>query len=253
MSKDERPGDEELRMSDSESTVLEAVQLFAEAEWVDLTHSLEEGIPSVPSHARYGHTLYQSYDRGDTACHYRISMGEHTGTHVDAPLHFISDGAAHYDIASVPIHRLVGRAVTIDVTDVGPGETVSREQIEEWEAEHVPIESGDRVLFQFGWDRYWSADDDANEFLKQWPGLSADAAAYLTESDVRLVGCDTAAIDAAGAEEFPAHYELLGNETYIIENLTNLEKLPPESLLFTFPLKIEEGSGSPIRAVALVD
>lgn len=238
---------------DGESSVSKAVELFAEAEWVDLTHSLEEGIPSVPTHARYGHTLYQSYERGDVACHYRISMGEHTGTHVDAPLHFIADGDAHYDVATIPIARLVGRAATIDVTDVGPAETVDRERIEEWESEHGPLEAGDRVLFRFGWDRYWSADEDANDFLTDWPGLAADAAAYLTDCDVELVGCDTAAIDAAGAEEFPAHYELLGNETYIVENLTNLGELPPVSILFTFPLKIAEGSGSPIRAVALVD
>lgn len=233
--------------------VRDLVATLTDAEWVDLTHTLAEGIPTVPTHARYGHTLYESYDRGDIACHYRLTLGEHTGTHIDAPLHFIAEGDAHYDVSSIPLDRLAGRAVTIDATDLAGGETVSRDRIEAWESEHGTIEADDRVLFRFGWDRFWGVDPDGVEYGEDWPGISGDAAAYLTEKDVALVGCDTFAIDASGAAEFPAHYELLGNETYIVENLTNLDELPPRSVLFTLPLKIEDGSGSPIRAVALVD
>lgn len=231
----------------------DALSTLADAEWVDLTHVLEEGVPAVPTHARYGHTLYESYDRGDVACHYRLTMGEHTGTHIDAPLHFIAEGAAHYDVASIPLDRLSGRAVTIDATDLDAGETVSLERIEAWEDDHGEIQAGDRVLFRFGWDRHWEAGPEGAAYGDGWPGLSGDAASYLTDSDVALVGCDTFAIDASGAEEYPAHYELLGEETYIVENLTNLSELPPVSVLFTFPLKIDGGSGSPIRAVALVE
>lgn len=236
----------------SDDSVLDAMETLADAEWVDLTHTLEEGVPSVPSHARYGHTLYESTGRGDVATHYRVTMGEHTGTHIDAPLHFIPEGDAHYDIADVPLNRLAGRAATIDVSDYGPGETVPVEVIEAWEDDHGEIVPDDRVLFRFGWDRYWDTGAEGQEFLEGWPGLSEKAAEYLTDSGVALVGCDTLAIDASGNEEFPAHYELLGTETYIVENLTNLEELPAFSLLFTFPLKIENGSGSPIRAVAVV-
>lgn len=236
-----------------DTSVLEAMSTLADAEWVDLTHTLEEGIPAYPTHARYGHTLYESYELGDVACHYRLGLGEHTGTHIDAPLHFIPEGDAHYDIASVPLDRLAGRAATIDVTDTRPRETVSVEQIEAWEEEHGRIEAGDRVLFRFGWERYWDTGEAGRRFLDDWPGLSGEAAAYLTDRGVDLVGCDTLAIDATGADEFPAHYELLGEETYIVENLANLAELPPFSVLFTFPLKIEDGSGSPIRAVAVVD
>ncbi|GGL42088.1 cyclase [Halarchaeum grantii] len=239
-------------MSD-DAALSSALGALADGELVDLTHALEEGVPTVPTHARYGHTRYESYEEGDVACHYRLTLGEHTGTHVDAPLHFIAEGDAHYDISSVPLDRLVGRAATIDVTDVGPNETVPADRIREWEAEHGELTEGDRVLFRFGWDRHWDTGADGTYYMEEWPGLSEEAAAYLTDADVAVVGCDTAAIDVSGTEEFPVHYELLGNEVYIVENLTNLEALPPFSLLATFPLKIEDGSGSPIRAVAIVE
>jgi len=236
-----------------DGSVVEAFASLADAEWVDLTHTLEEGIPSVPTHARYGHTLYQSYEYGDPACHYRVSMGEHTGTHMDAPLHFVAEGDAHYDIASVPLDRLVGRAVTIEATDLGPDDRITVDHVTAWEAEHGDIEADDRVLFRFGWDERWGTGESGQAFYEDWPGLSHEAAEYLTDRGVALVGTDAFAIDATRAEEFPAHHELLGSETYILENLANLAALPPVSLLFTFPLKIAEGSGSPIRAVALVD
>lgn len=226
--------------------------MLADAEWIDLTHALEEDIPAVPTHARYSHTLYESYEYGDPACHYRVSMGEHSGTHVDAPLHFISEGDAHYDVASLPLERLAGRAATIDAAGLTGGETVGRDHIEAWERDHDTLREGDRVLFRFGWDRYWDTGKAGRQYLDSWPGLSAEAAAYLTDIGVSLVGCDTAAIDASNDDEFPAHYELLGAETYIVENLTNLDELPPFSVLFTFPLKIESGSGSPVRAVAMI-
>lgn len=239
-------------MTDVDS-VLGAFETLADAEWIDLTHPLEEGVPAVPTHPRFGHTLYESYDYGDPARHHRVTMGEHTGTHVDAPLHFVAEGEAHYDVASVPPERLVGRAATIGATDLGPEERLTEERVREWEGRHGDVEAGDRVLIRFGWDRRWDTGASGREFLDDWPGLSAGAAEYLADRDVALVGCDTLSIDAARAEEHPAHHELLGNETYIVENLANLSSLPPFSLLFTFPLKIVDGSGSPIRAVALVE
>lgn len=226
---------------------------LADGEIIDLSQTLEDGIPVVPTHARYSHTRYESYEQGDIACHYRLTLGEHTGTHMDAPLHFIAEGDAHYDIASIGLDSLIGRAATIDVADIERDTTVPVERIKQWEAEHGDLREGDRILFRFGWDRHWATGSDGTQYMADWPGLSEGAAEYLTDTGVAIVGCDTAAIDVAHDESFPAHYELLGNETYIVENLTSLDALPPFSLLVTLPLKIEEGSGSPIRAVAIVD
>jgi kynurenine formamidase len=226
--------------------------LFDGYEWVDLSHTLQENIPAYPTHARFGRTLYESYEYGDDASHYGLAMSEHTGTHMDAPLHFISEGQAHYGTDEIPLDRLAGRAATIEATDLGSGDLLGVERIEAWEEEHGSIGAGDRVLIRYGWDRRWATGPEGRRFTEDWPGLSGKAAAYLVGKSVSLVGCDTLAIDATVSTENPAHYELLGNEVYIVENLNNLDRLPPFCLFLALPLKIRGGSGSPVRAVALV-
>jgi kynurenine formamidase len=225
---------------------------FGGYELIDLSHMLEDNIPAYPTHARFGRTLYESYEYCDAALHYGLTLGEHTGTHMDAPLHFIPEGPAHYGTDEIPLHRLAGRAATIGATDLEAGDLLGVGRIEAWEAEHGPIEAGDRVLIRFGWDRRWTTGPKGRRFLEDWPGLAGEAAEYLVNKGVSLVGCDTLAIDATVATENPAHYELLGNEVYIVENLNNLDLLPPFCRFLVLPLKIRGGSGSPVRAVALV-
>jgi kynurenine formamidase len=230
-------------------TLLSTLESF---EIVDLSHTLEEGIPAWPTHARFGQTLYESYELGDTACHYGLTMSEHTGTHMDAPLHFIPEGPAHYGVDEISLDRLVGRAATIEATGLELGGLLSADHIRSWEQKHGPIKPRDKVLFRYGWDDRWATGPDGRVFLEDWPGLGGDAAEYLVEKGISLVGCDTLAIDAASSVENPAHYALLGNEVYIAENLKNLDRLPSFCLFAAFPLKIKGGSGSPVRAVALV-
>jgi kynurenine formamidase len=221
-------------------------------EWVDLSHTLEEDIPAYPTHARFGKALYESYEYGDAARHYGLTMSEHTGTHMDAPLHFISEGPAHYGTGEIPLDRLAGRAAIIEATDLGAADLLKVGRIEAWEEEHGAIEAGDRVLIRYGWDLRWATGPEGRRFLDDWPGLSGEAAEYLVGKGVSLVGCDTLAIDAAVSTENPAHYALLGSEVYVVENLKNLDRLPPFCLFLALPLKIKGGSGSPVRAVALV-
>ena len=218
-------------------------------EWIDLSHTLEEDIPAYPTHARFGKALYESYEYGDPALHYGLTTSEHTGTHMDAPLHFIPEGPAADEI---PLDRLAGRAATIEATDLGADELLSVGRIEAWEGVHGPIEAKDRVLIRYGWDRRWAAGPEGRRFLEDWPGLSGEAAEYLVGKGVSLVGCDTLAVDATISTENPAHYALLGSEVYIVENLKNLDLLPPFCHFLALPLKIRGGSGSPVRAVALV-
>jgi kynurenine formamidase len=226
--------------------------LFGGYEWIDLSHTLEENIPAYPTHARFGRALYESYDYGDDALHYGLTISEHTGTHMDAPLHFIPEGPAHYGTDEIPLDRLAGRAATIEATDLEAGDLLDVRRIEAWEAEHGSIEAGDKVLIRYGWDRRWATGPEGRRFLEDWPGLSGEAAEYLVAKGVSLVGCDTLAIDATVATENPAHYALLGNEVYIVENLNNLDLLPPFCLFLALPIKIRGGSGSSVRAVALV-
>ncbi|MDP8899813.1 MAG: cyclase family protein [Actinomycetota bacterium] len=221
-------------------------------DWIDLSHLLEEGIPTWPTHARFSSVSYESQALGDVATHRGLTMGEHTGTHMDAPLHFVPEGPAHYGADEIPLERLAGRAATIDATGLGAGDLLGVDRIESWEREHGPIEPGDRVLFRYGWDERWATGPEGRRFLEDWPGLSGGAAEYLVGRGTALVGCDTLAVDAAGSVENPAHHALLGNEVYVVENLNNLNRLPPFCLFVALPLKIGGGSGSPVRAVALV-
>ncbi len=237
--------------SDGEE-LLALAGLLRDHRWVDLSHTLEEGIPAWPTHARFGRTLYESYEYGDLALHYGLTMGEHTGTHLDAPIHFVRSGPAHYGVDEVPLDRLAGRAATIDATDLGPDGLLSADRIRAWEEEHGRIGAGDGVLIRYGWEDRWATGPEGRRFLDDWPGLGEEAAQHLVERGVSLVGCDTMSIDAKASGESPAHYALLGNEVYIVENLRNLDRLPPFCLFVAFPLKIRGGSGSPVRAAALV-
>jgi kynurenine formamidase len=99
--------------SASTELIRSLVLMLESFELVDLSHTLQEGIPAWPTHARFGQTLYESYELGDVARHYGLSMSEHTGTHIDAPLHFIAEGSAHYGVDGISLDRLVGRAATI--------------------------------------------------------------------------------------------------------------------------------------------
>jgi len=225
---------------------------FDGSDWIDLSHALEEGIPAWPTHARFSSTVYESQDLGDVATHNGLTLSEHSGTHMDAPLHFVPEGPAHYGTDEIPPERLAGRAATIEATDLGAGDLLGPDRIRAWEREHGPIERGDRVLVRYGWDERWATGPEGRLFLDDWPGLSGEAAEYLVGKGVALVGCDTLAVDAAGSAENPAHHALLGNEVYIVENLNNLDRLPPFCLFLALPLKIKGGSGSPVRAVALV-
>ncbi len=220
--------------------------IFERLEMIDLTHTLQEHIPHYPTHAQYKHTLVETYKHGATACHYELVMSEHTGTHIDSPLHFIDGGKAMSDI---PLSVFSGRAATIQATDIGSRGRLEKQHILAWEKENGSIEASDIVLINFGWGMKWETPE---QFLKDWPGLSKEAAQYLVEKKVKSVGTDALAIDVDGDSNNPAHFTLLGNNVLIMENLNNLEKLPPFSFFQGYPLKIKNGSGSPIRAVAYI-
>lgn len=222
--------------------------LLGEVDIVDLSHRLEHQMPAWPTHAKFCHDLLESYRLGDGSAHYQLTMSEHSGTHLDAPVHFV-DGA--HSIDDTPLERVLGRAATIEAP-LGPNGAVSRSMIEAWEEEHGEIHNGDAVLFHFGWDRLWAPRPEGNAFLKDWPGLGAEAAEYLIGKQVGLVATDAVSLDVFTSTEFPAHNMLLGNEVLIGENFANLGRLPAFSFFMGAPLKIKGGTGSPIRALGLV-
>lgn len=229
---------------------LDALQaLFDGMTVIDLTHRLEPNIPAWPTHARYCHNLVESYEFGDASCHHQLVMSEHSGTHFDAPLHFIAGRAS---IADIPPRRFIGRMATIGATDVGPCGLVGVDRIREWEARFGPIQENDAVFFHFGWDRFWATRPAGDDFLKNWPGLSREACEYLVERGIRVTGCDCLSIDSFTASGFPAHHTLLSAGIAIGENFNNLGRLPPFCFGVMAPLPIANGSGAPVRALAFL-
>jgi kynurenine formamidase len=236
--------------SDQSAAFIEGLQkILSGARIIDLSRTMETGMPTWPTQARYGSVVYESWETGAAALHSMITLSEHTGTHIDAPKHFIPGGKP---IDEVPI--LLGRGVTMTETELGPSGLLPLQSIKDFEAEYGPILKGDIVMFRFGWDEKYglAGSPGADAYLKDWPGLSAEAAEYLAGKETAAVGCDTLAIDAAEAAENPAHYVLLGKGIPIIENINNLSLLPPFSFVMGFPNKFKGGSGSPIRLAALL-
>lgn len=214
---------------------------------VDLTHPLHPNIPVWPGHPHFCQEVMSSLERGQASCWNALSLGEHTGTHFDAPLHFIPKGRA---ISEVQVGQFFGRAVIIDAQGMDPSGVIDPERILIWEAEHGLIAPNDAVLFHFGWDRLWT--EHPRQFLADWPGLSGAASELLVKRQVRVVGSDCLSIDRFGSADFPAHHALLGAGILIGENFANLGRLPPICYLAALPLPIVNGSGAPARAVAFV-
>jgi kynurenine formamidase len=213
----------------------------------DLTWTLEEGMPSWPTQARYGSTIYESYEYGDDALHSGVLMSEHTGTHIDAPAHFVK-GALTID--KLPVTQIIGRGVNIDATETAPRGLFTLSSLKAFEAENDVIKQGDIVMFRFGWDDKYGLGGGAAEFLRDWPGLDKEAASYLRDKKVAVVGCDALSIDAFESAGDLCHHVLLGGGIPIIENICNLKILPTFSFVIGLPNKFKDGSGSPIRLVA---
>jgi kynurenine formamidase len=225
-----------------------------DARIVDLSHTLEEHMPHFPTHSMFFHNLWGSYWHGGRSLSYQLVMHEHNGTHVDAPAHFITDAKpeAHVTIDQVPVNYLIGRGVHLDCRTCKEADYVSKKQITAWEARHGAIAQGDIVLFDFGWSARWGLRPHDRSYVEQWPGVSMEAAEYVTSKSVAAIGVDTLSPDPPEAlRTNPVHSVLLEKHLLIIENLTNLGELPDFFLFLALPLKIRGGSGSPVRAVAL--
>jgi len=222
---------------------------------IDLSQTLEEHMPHYPTHSKFFHNLWGSYWHGDRSLTHQLVMNEHSGTHVDAPAHFISDAEpqAHVTIESVPVNRLVGRGARLDCRDFREGGYVSRTFIVAWEAAHGALRAGDVVLFNFGWSAHWGLRPHSKRYVDDWPGVSMEAAEYLLEKSIAALGVDSLSPDPPEAlRTHPIHPFVLKKQVLILENLCNLEQLPDFFLFLALPLKIRGGSGSPIRAVAVV-
>jgi kynurenine formamidase len=236
-------------------------------EVVDLTAPLSSQTPILNLPEPLGQTWpfalteISRYDAAGPAWYWNnISTGEHTGTHFDAPIHWVTgkDGA---DVAQVPPIRLIAPAAVLDFTAqaaADPDFLLEVEHIEAWQAEHGPLPADGWLLYRTGWD---ARGNDPEAFANQGrtPGVSVACAKWLAEeAPVRGVGVETVGTDAGAAHSFdppfPCHSFLLGHDKYGLTQLQNLASLPPVgAVLIAAPLPIVGGSGSPCRVLALVE
>ncbi|WP_420440411.1 cyclase family protein [Candidatus Palauibacter sp.] len=192
---------------------------------------------------------------------YALATAEHGGTHIDAPIHFLEGGP---DVASIPLGRLIGPAVVIDMAAQAAEDADYRlavADVEAHEAEHGRIEPGSLVLLRTGWSARWPdalsylGDDtpgDASQL--HFPSYGEAAARLLVEErGAAALGADVASIDYGASTDFIVHQVAAAANAPGLENLTNLDRLPARgATVIALPMKISGGSGGPLRAVALV-
>jgi len=222
---------------------------------IDLSHTIHNNIQIYPGDPvpsiRRGLTHEKDYCHVDV-----VTLGSHTGTHIDAPFHFIKEGKK---IDELPVQRFVGDGVLIDVSHKLDRGLIEPGDLEPYVDE---IAEGDFAIFKTGRDKFFGT---ARYYLH--PYLSAESARILLKLGVALVGIDAMNIDPTYQQVadlelpikdlpdedkygYPVHDILLGNDILIVENLCNLDKINQVKGIYSFlPLKLKGSDGSPIRAV----
>ena len=214
---------------------------------IDLTLTIREGMQTFPTH---WHPVVEITQLGRHGIENRetrkITMGTHTGTHMDAPRHFIPGGAT---IEQISLDQLVGHATVVDLTGFAPQTEIGPAEL----AAAVGSRPVERVILRFDWCRHvgtWT-------YYNDHPFLSEDAARWLVENGCRLVASDTPQTDnpkngSRTPNDSPNHKILLGRGVVLVEYLTNLAQLSRDQVeLVVAPLKIEGSDGAPLRCFAI--
>lgn len=230
-----------------------AMDFVAGCEWIDLTHTLQHGMPSHPSHPKFEQAVWPA--PGDPARMNRLVLDEHMGTHVDSPSHFVQDpnNTMFIDIDQIPLERFMGHMVVLQMYGLPTGYQVTAADIQKWEADNIAIAEDDIVAFDFGQSAKWGIGEEGKAFLEDWPGLEGTAAEYLVGKKVKAVATDCVSMDSSASplSELPAHFGLMPKGVLIYEMLNNLEKVGREAYFVSMPLLLKNCTGSPVRAVAL--
>jgi kynurenine formamidase len=250
---------------------LVAALRLSTVEIIDLTAPLSSETPVIKLPEPFGNTVpfalheISRYDERGPAWYWNdITTGEHTGTHFDAPVHWATgrDGA---DVAQVPTDHLIGPAVVLDFSAeaaADPDFLLEVDHIRKWEGEHGQLPEGGWLLYRTGWDARSASQQrflNANETGPHTPGVSVNCARWLAEhAPIIGFGVETVGTDAGTAHSFdppfPCHASLLGAGKYGLTQLQNLARLPTSgAVVIVTPLPIVGGSGSPCRALALVE
>ncbi|HOX85008.1 MAG TPA: cyclase family protein [bacterium] len=224
---------------------------------IDLTHPIHFGMPHWPGDPQTRLTLVSTREAEGYLLH-RLEIGEHSGTHLGAPIHMASDGASVEQIAP---DRLFCQAFCLDCRPFCQDNSdflLSAEQIIAWEAQNSKIDHGALVLILTGWSAFWHLPERYLGHLSAgqgaFPGIGVGAAEYLVqERRVSGLGIDSAGIDGGKDQAFSVNRYLAEHDVFHLENLAALHRLPAcGAWIFIGALPLCQGSGSPCRVLALL-
>ena len=212
---------------------------------IDLTLTISESIPSFPGSPKPQFILWSNL-KDDGYNLELLFLSSHTGTHIDAPYHFVKKGQK---IDQIMTKRLVTEAILIKIRK-GSDQAITKNDIQKFEKKYGKIDDGSTVIFHTDWQKNLNKK---SYFMKN-PGLGTSAAKYLASKKINLVGIDSPSIDLGKDGKFSVHHILAKSGILIVENLINLDKINSQKFhLIVAPLKLKNATGSPVRAMALTD
>ena len=212
---------------------------------IDLTLTVSDKIPTFPGSPQPSFIPWENV-KEDGYNLELLFLSTHTGTHMDAPYHFLEKGAKIHEIS---LKKLVSEAVLIK-SKKKDGEPITKIDIQKFEKKHGKITSFSSVIFYTEWQK----NLQKKYYFTKNPGLSVSAAKYLASKKINLVGIDSPSIDLGKDSKFSVHQIFAKKGMLIVENLSNLEKIKsPKFHLVVLPLKLKNATGSPVRAIAFVE
>ena len=212
---------------------------------IDLTLTVSDKIPTFPGSPQPNLIPWENI-KEDGYNLELLFLSSHTGTHMDAPYHFLEKGAKIHEIS---LKKLVSEAALIQ-SRKGSGESITKTDIQKFEKKSGKIDGFSSVIFQTGWQR----NLQKKYYFTKNPGLSVSAAKYLASKKISLVGIDSPSIDLGKDAKFSVHQIFSKKGILIVENLANLDKIKSSKFhLVVLPLKLKNTTGSPVRAIAFVE
>lgn len=224
---------------------------------LDLSYAINDKLVPWPEDTRWFEAKTNASVEKDGYFTRSFWMLEHYGTHLDAPVHF---PPGKITVDQIPVPQLFGPAAVLDVRAEGAREVnyqLPAERIFDWEKRWGKIPEGAIVLLRTGWAARWpNAQQYCNldaQGRMHFPGFSVEAVKLLIERKVSGIGCDTMSVDYGASKDFAVHRVALGAGLYHLENLADLSALPESgAFLVVAPIKLEGGSGGPVRVFALL-
>lgn len=216
----------------------------ADVKPIDLSLTISESIPTFPGSPKPQFISWSDI-KDDGYNLELLFLSSHTGTHLDAPYHFVKNGLK---INEISLDRLIGKGILIKLKKTR-NSPITKSDITLFEKKNGKIPNHSSIFFYTEWQKNLKK----NNYFTENPGLDSSSAKYLASKKINLVGIDSPSIDHGNDETFTVHHVLSKNNILIVENLANMNKIKSKEFHFTIlPLNLKDGTGSPVRAVASI-